>query len=85
MPVCLLCNSLASVEKKCPGCGASMLDTGLLQDFYDNYSAYLDRDIYEDGYMFNDEDYCIHLFYCPECQINVKLAVKKVDEDKLME
>ncbi|MDD2554581.1 MAG: hypothetical protein PHP51_08420 [Desulfotomaculaceae bacterium] len=62
-----------------------MLDRGLLQDFYDNYSAYLDRNVYEDGYMFNDEDYCIHFFNCPKCQTSVNLAVKKVDEDRLME
>ncbi len=85
MPVCPVCNSLAVAEKICPLCGNPMLDAGLLQDFYDNYSAYLDRDVYEDGYMFNDEDYCIHFFYCPQCQINVNLAVKKVDEDSLME
>ena len=50
MPVCPVCNGLASVQKICPRCGRMMFDAGLLQDYYDNYSAYLEQDLYEDGY-----------------------------------
>lgn len=85
MPVCPVCNGLASVEKNCPGCGASMLDAGLLQDFYDDYSAYLDQDIYEDGYRYYDDDYCVHLFACPRCHFDEYVKFKRLEEDRLME
>lgn len=85
MPVCMLCNSLASVEKRCPKCGRLLVDAGLLQDYYDNYSAYLAQDIYEDGYRCSNALFCVHLFACPQCHYDVALKVKKIDEERLMD
>lgn len=78
MAVCPLCNSLAVAKKNCPRCGKTLLDAGLLQDFYDNYSAYLDQDVYEDGYRCNDEAHCVHLFSCPHCHFEVTLRFKRL-------
>ncbi|NLI13289.1 hypothetical protein [Pelotomaculum propionicicum] len=85
MPVCPVCNSLAAAKKDCPRCGKILLDAGLLQDFYDDYSAYLDQGIYEDGYRHYNEVYCIHLFYCPHCHFDVTLGFKRLEEDRLMD
>lgn len=85
MTVCILCNSLAEAEKRCPLCGSLMLDSGTVQDYYDNYSPYLDREIYEDGYKCYGEANCTHLFSCPKCGYNSYLAVPKIAEDRLME
>lgn len=84
MNVCLLCNGLAAIEKKCPACGCEMLDAGLLQDYYDNYSAYLEQDIYEDGYRSYDEAHCVHLFTCPHCHFDMSFVIDRVDEDFLI-
>ncbi len=85
MRVCMLCNSLASVEKSCPECGALMVDAGLIQDYYDNYSAYLGQDIYEDGYRCYNELFCVHLFNCPQCHYDVSLKLRRVEEERLMD
>ncbi len=85
MPVCPVCNSLAAVGKECPRCGNTLRDAGLLQDYYDDYSAYLDQVVYEDGYRNYDEDYCVHLFYCPNCHFDVTLGFKRLEEDRLMD
>lgn len=84
MTVCMLCNSLASVEKYCPECGGLMVDAGVIQDYYDNYSAYLGQDTYEDGYRCINEKYCVHLFTCPQCHYDVSLKFNKIEEERLM-
>lgn len=85
MALCMLCNSLASVEKSCPMCGGPMVDAGLFQDYYDNYSAYLEQGIYEDGYRCYDESFCVHLFTCPQCHYDVSLRFKRIEEERLMD
>jgi len=77
MPVCPLCNGLTAVRKKCPVCRGAMIDAGLLQDYYDNYSAYLDQDLYRDGYRSCDQAHCVHLLACPRCHFDTTLAVDK--------
>ncbi|MDI9447024.1 MAG: hypothetical protein QM303_00155 [Bacillota bacterium] len=78
LPVCPVCNGLASVQKICPQCGRTMFDAGLLQDYYDNYSAYLEQDLYEDGYRCYDQDTCVHLFACPCCHYDMNVAFKRL-------
>ncbi|WP_031515781.1 hypothetical protein [Desulfofalx alkaliphila] len=64
---CLLCNQLEAVTESCPNCGEIMENLGLLQDFYDPYSPYLDQEIYQDNYLQNDDDHCVHLLACGKC------------------
>ncbi|HPU35250.1 MAG TPA: hypothetical protein PL078_05645 [Bacillota bacterium] len=84
MPVCPLCNGLASVQRICPRCGRTMVDTGLLQDYYDNYSAYLEQNIYEDGYRCYDHATCVHLFACPCCHYDINVSFKKLNGEFLL-
>ncbi len=65
---CILCNHLAEVTQPCPFCGhTKMQNIGLLQDFYDPYSPYLDQEIYQDGYEHYNEHYCVHVLKCEQC------------------
>lgn len=83
--VCPVCNGLAAVEKKCPACGEDMRDAGVIQDFYDDYSAYLEQDIYEDGYRFYDDDTCVHLFACPRCHYDTCIKFERVSGENLLD
>lgn len=75
--VCPVCNCMVSYLVSCNGCGGIMEDSGLVQDFYDDYSPYLDRSITSrvDG---APEDECMHLFYCPHCDSNKRLPIKRI-------
>ncbi|KAB3529042.1 hypothetical protein [Alkaliphilus serpentinus] len=75
--VCPVCNCMASYLISCPDCGGPMEDSGVVQDFYDDYSPYLDRSITDkvDGAA---EDECMHLFYCPSCDSKQRLPIKRV-------
>ncbi len=65
---CLLCNHFVEVTQPCPHCGQNNLENiGLLQDFYDSYSAYLDQESYQDGYRHYDADHCVHVLRCKYC------------------
>ena len=83
--LCMLCNGLTSLEKRCPECGRHLIDAGLLQDYYDNYSAYLAQDIYADGYRCSSELFCVHLFACPQGHYVVTYKVKRVEEERRMD
>lgn len=75
--VCPVCNSFTEVKRDCPNCGRQMVDAGKIQDFYDGYSPYLAQDIYQDGYACNDSVHCVHLFSCPCCHYDHRLAFRK--------
>ncbi len=79
MSVCPVCNGLTVEGKDCPLCGRPMFDAGLLQNYYDNYSAYLEQELYEDGYRNNDNNHCIHLFTCRNCHFDTYLKFRKQD------
>lgn len=85
MPVCPVCNGLAPVQKTCPRCGRTMFDAGLLQDYYDSYSAYLEQDLYEDGYRCYNQTVCVHLFTCPGCHYDVDVAFQRLDDGYIQE
>jgi len=79
MAVCPVCNGLANIDKNCPICSSIMYDAGIIQDYYDSYSAFLEQEIYEDGYRFNDHDYCVHLFACPNCHFDTSIRFRRLD------
>jgi len=85
MPVCPVCNSLAAVEKDCPKCGQPMVDAGVLQDYYDDYSAYLEQEIFKDGYKCSDDEHCVHLFACPHCHYDTCLRFRRLDEGRFFD
>lgn len=84
MAVCTVCNSMTAVRKECPNCGRQMVDAGKIQDYYDDYSPYLDQDIYQDGYDHSDSDQCVHLFACPNCHYDKRLAFSKEEGQQLL-
>jgi len=80
MSVCPVCNGLTTVNKSCPICAHPMYDAGVIQDFYDDYSAFLEQGIYEDGYRSYSHDYCVHLFACPYCHFDTNIRFRRLDE-----
>lgn len=64
---CLMCNGLVDISIPCNYCGGVLQDLGLLQDFYDPYSPYLDQKIYQDNYKQYNAHYCVHLLHCAGC------------------
>lgn len=64
----------------CPKCGQSLDDLGLVQDFYDPYSAYEDQKIYEDGYKGYTEQCCVHLLACHSCSWSEFRPMKRLRE-----
>ncbi|MCL6639264.1 MAG: hypothetical protein K6T80_06240 [Firmicutes bacterium] len=83
MSVCPLCNGLYELNQTCASCGGPFIDRGALQDFYDDYSAYLDQALYEDGYRCNRDEYCVHLFACPRCHVDKTFVFRRLDESEL--
>ncbi len=75
--VCPLCNRLSSLVVECPGCGREMEDSGTIQDYFDDYSPYLERELTElvDGVS---SDYCLHLFTCLLCGSDQRVPVKRI-------
>lgn len=80
---CLMCNHLVEITQPCPSCGAAMQNLGLLQDFYDPYSPYLDQEIYEDGYKNYNQHYCVHLMRCDRCDIELFYPYRRLNEQQL--
>ncbi len=78
MPVCPVCNRLIAVQKYCPRCGRLRSDGGVIQDYYDNYSAYLDQDIYEDEHSKGGGGRCVHLFFCPQCYFDTRFCFERL-------
>lgn len=85
MSICPLCNSLCAVEKNCARCGHALFDAGVLYNFYDNYSAYLDRGVYEEGFPCHCGERCFHLFACPRCHADTIMSFKQLGENEVFE
>lgn len=81
MPVCPICNGFTTLHENCPLCGQPLQDAGVIQDFYDDYSAYLEQDIYEDGYRHNNHAVCVHLFACPHCHFDTNISFRRLNQD----
>ena len=75
--VCPICNALASYAIKCEFCNNQMKVEGAIQDYFDDYSPYLDKEITEkiDGVPSNQ---CLHIFHCPNCHKDARIAIDKI-------
>ncbi|AOY76636.1 hypothetical protein [Clostridium formicaceticum] len=75
--VCPICNGLSSYVVKCSFCGSTMEAQAAIQDYYDDYSPYLDKEITEklDGVS---KVQCLHIFYCPQCHRDKRIPIDKM-------
>lgn len=80
---CLLCNHFLNITQPCSECGRPLENLGLLQDFYDPYSPYLDQEIYYDNYKNYNENYCVHIMRCNACDKESVHAFKRLTENEL--
>lgn len=71
--ICPICNGMQSSRRYCPHCGRELEERGALQDFIDDYSPYLSQDLGED---LADTSQCVHLYYCPACDEDVRLPTE---------
>lgn len=71
MDACPICNGLSNVSKPCPFCGGEMEERGPLQEFIDDYSPYLSREL---AANITGTRYCVHLYYCSACDQDVRVA-----------
>ncbi|MHC0036817.1 hypothetical protein [Pseudoneobacillus sp. C159] len=79
MAICPLCNGFEQIIKQCQ-CGGSMMDTGRVMDYYDDYSAYMEIDQLklEDGYRNSySQHQCPHLFTCEKCLQDEIIFIKE--------
>ena len=74
--VCPLCNALNQITAECRRCGAKLVDAGKIEDFRGPYSPYTAVDVLQD---FNAETQCVHLFYCPNCCYDERIAFELVN------
>lgn len=76
--LCPLCNGLERRIILCEKCGNPMKDKGAIQEFFDDYSPYLDLDITRniDGVA---TDQCLHLFGCENCGEIKEIAIGMVE------
>lgn len=75
--VCQICNGMASYVVKCSDCGEQMEARGAIQDYFDDYSPYLSRDLTKkaDGVEHNR---CVHLFYCAGCASDKRVTINEI-------
>ncbi|HHW01343.1 MAG TPA: hypothetical protein GXX35_00745 [Thermoanaerobacterales bacterium] len=72
---CPLCNALINVKEICPSCGSEMEDRGRVEDYFDPYNPYLDKDTTS---MEESSHECIHLFACPVCGYDTRIVVNQI-------
>jgi transcription elongation factor Elf1 len=80
MSICPICNGLREIELICTNCGSSMMESGRLMDFYDDYSPYMEIDLMklEDGYPDTNSGHkCPHLYQCPSCNKDEIVFIKE--------
>lgn len=75
--ICPLCNGLKELEEYCPYCNSRMEDTGPIENYFDDYSPYLDKNITQ--MLNNSEDpmSCVHLFHCTKCDYDNRVNISK--------
>ena len=75
--ICPICNGIASYVVKCSDCGKQMEARGAIQEYFDDYSPYLDKSITQqvDGVEHNR---CVHIFYCPNCLNDKRITVNEM-------
>mgnify|MGYP001619592221 CR=1 FL=1 len=70
--ICPVCNGLTPVDALCPQCGRPMQDGGPVDDYLGSYSPYMEKS------MWQEQNYCVHLLYCPDCHYDVRAAWEMV-------
>lgn len=75
--LCPTCNGLYNIDNQCDNCGTNMVNQGPIQNFFDDYSPYLNYGITEkvDGV---DYDKCLHLYVCYNCGADKQMEVNKI-------
>ncbi len=75
--ICPICNGLVSYIVRCPHCHETMTASAAIQDYFDDYSPYLDKEITEmvDGVSSKQ---CLHIFYCINCKENKRVPINKI-------
>ncbi|MBO8171782.1 MAG: hypothetical protein H0Z33_07825 [Bacillaceae bacterium] len=78
---CPVCNGYAPLNASCPECGSEMIDQGIWQNYFDDYSPYLDIDGMKQVNGFPDlrEHQCIHYATCATCQHEQLIAVQEIN------
>lgn len=79
MWICPVCNGLERLDTPCARCGTPQDDLGRLSDYYTPYSPYREIDDLKMTNSFADlaTHQCIHLLYCPHCQLEHKQAINE--------
>lgn len=72
--ICPLCNALQTIDKRCPICGQTMIDGGVIENYFGPYSPYMDHELLE-----SSDRFCTHLLYCPECHHDVRITLEMVN------
>ncbi len=72
---CPQCNGLINVTEICPKCENIMEDQGRVEDFFDPYNPYLDREFVT---MDRPDHQCIHVFSCPNCGYDSRIIVNQI-------
>ena len=68
--ICPVCNNLKIKICNCKKCGAIMEDKGIIQEFFDDYTANME---------INDTNkYCVHIYQCSNCDFFDKINVNKI-------
>ncbi len=77
---CPVCNGLTIITQLCSCCGRVMGDSGILENYYGPYSPYDNMDLYEPPAGRNPANVltCIHLFSCPNCGFDTRIAIRQV-------
>ncbi|WP_242837237.1 hypothetical protein [Alkaliphilus transvaalensis] len=75
--VCPICNGMNSYIVECPKCGGGMTARGAIQDYYDDYSPYLSKEITQqvDGVAHHC---CLHIFFCEKCGADQRVPIKTI-------
>lgn len=68
--ICPVCNNLKKHIYTCEKCSAIMEDKGIIQEYFDDYTA--DMDI-------NDNNqFCVHIYQCSNCNFYERINVNKI-------
>ena len=68
--ICPVCNSLESNICNCEKCSAIMNDKGIIQEFYDDYTANMEID--------DKDQFCVHIYQCSNCGFYERIKVNKI-------
>lgn len=82
--MCPVCNGIALFNVNCPHCQTLLIDQGMWQNYFDDYSPYLEIEDMKFVNGFDDarKHHCIHFATCPQCGEEVLAAVEEVDMTK---